>query len=85
MSISSAAANRASEDSVLDFGDIGTWHLHAAGKLTLTQIAALAKITNSTRHLKAVVFSHGFFRLSGELRNEPFRFFDFERFVAAPT
>jgi hypothetical protein len=59
--------------------------LHAASKLTLTQIAAFAKITHRTRHLKAVIFSHGFFRLSGELRNEPFRFFDFERFVAAPA
>jgi hypothetical protein len=59
--------------------------LHAAGKLTLTQIATLAKITHRTRHLKAVIFGHGFFRLSGELRNEPFRFFDFERLVAAPT
>jgi hypothetical protein len=59
--------------------------LHAAGKLTLTQIAAFAKITHRTRHLKAVIFCDGFFRLSGELRNEPFRFFDFERFVAAPT
>ena len=70
---------------VLDFGNIGTWHLHATGKLTLTQIAAFAKITHRTRHLKAVIFSHGFFRLSGKLRNEPFRFFDFKRFVAAPT
>ncbi len=59
--------------------------MHTAGKLTLTQIAAFAKITHRTRHLKAVIFSHGFFWLSGELRNEPFRFFDFERLVAAPT
>jgi hypothetical protein len=59
--------------------------LHPAGKLTLTQIAAFAKITHRSRHLKAVIFCDGFFRLSGELRNEPFRFFDFERFVAAPA
>jgi excinuclease UvrABC helicase subunit UvrB len=59
--------------------------LHAASKLALAQIAALAKITDRTRHLKAVIFGYGFFRLSRELRNEPFRFFDFKRFVAAPA
>jgi hypothetical protein len=59
--------------------------LHAASKLALAQIAALAKITHCARHLKAVIFGHGLFRLSGELRNELFRFFDFEWFVAAPT
>ncbi len=91
MSISSAAASRASEDkrrhrlAILDFGDVGTGYLHTASELALAQIAALAKIAHRARHLKAVIFGHSFFRLAGELRNEPFRFFDFERFVAAPT
>jgi hypothetical protein len=70
---------------VFDFRDIGTWNLHAAGQLSLAQIAAFAKITHRARHLKTVVFGHGLFRLAGELRNEPFRFLDFKRFVAAPA
>ena len=89
MSISSAAAKpcqrrqRRHRLAVLDFGDVGARHLHTAGELALAQIAAFAKITHRARHLQAVIFGHSFFRFAGELRDEPFRFFDFERFVAA--
>jgi hypothetical protein len=53
--------------------------------LALAQIAAFAKIAHCARHLKAIIFGDSFFGLAGEFRNEPFRFFDFERFVATPT
>lgn len=39
--------------SVLDFGDIGAWHLHPAGELALAEVAATTQLAHGTSHLRA--------------------------------
>jgi hypothetical protein len=57
--------------------------LHATGKLSLAEIAALAQIAHCPRHLQAVILGDGFLRFDGELGYEPLGLLYFERFVAA--